>query len=44
VYAHGDCDVVVDTTNAGPDECAAVIVDAIGALAPPKAFDRLRRR
>ena len=43
VYAHGDCDIAVDTTNAGPDECATMIVDTMGALAPPKAFDRLRR-
>ncbi|SFF87901.1 chloramphenicol 3-O phosphotransferase [Actinoplanes philippinensis] len=44
VYAHGDFDIVVDTTDTGPDECAKQIVDSWGALAAPKAFDRLRLR
>jgi chloramphenicol 3-O phosphotransferase len=44
VYEHGEFDIVVDTTRTSPDACAAHIADALGTLAPPKAFDRLRQR
>lgn len=44
VYAHGDCDIAVDTTSTGPDECARLIVQRLDALPSPKAFDRLRQR
>jgi hypothetical protein len=40
----GEFDVAVDTTSAGPDECAMTIVNALGAVSSPKAFDRLRHR
>jgi chloramphenicol 3-O phosphotransferase len=43
VYGHGDRDIVVDSTDSSPQECARVIVEAWGALTGPKAFDRLRR-
>ncbi|MFC4063439.1 chloramphenicol phosphotransferase CPT family protein [Actinoplanes subglobosus] len=42
VYAHGEYDIVVDTTETGPDECAKQIAHHLGT--PPQAFDRLRRR
>jgi chloramphenicol 3-O phosphotransferase len=44
VYAHGDADIVVDTTSASANECAVAIVDKLDAVAFPKAFDRLRDR
>ncbi|GAA0711215.1 AAA family ATPase [Dactylosporangium roseum] len=44
VYAHGEFDIAVDTTTAGPNECAATIVNALGTVPLPKAFDRLRHR
>ena len=44
VYAHEECDIAVDTTSAGPDECALAIANALPAVTLPKAFDRLRRR
>ena len=44
VYAYGDCDIAVDTTSTGPDECAITIVKALNAIPSSKAFDRLRRR
>jgi chloramphenicol 3-O phosphotransferase len=44
VYAHGERDIAVDTTNAGPQECAVTIVNSLDAVTSPKAFDRLRRR
>ncbi len=43
VYAHGDRDLTVDTTTAGPRQCAETIADALDAIPTPKAFDRLRR-
>lgn len=43
VYAHGEYDVVVDTTTTAPEECAATIARALEAIPPPKAFARLRR-
>lgn len=44
VYAHGEFDIVVDTTDTGPSECAKQIVHSLAALVSPKAFDRLRLR
>ncbi|BEL05031.1 hypothetical protein Q0Z83_032220 [Actinoplanes sichuanensis] len=44
VYRHGDRDIVVDTTAAGPGECAREIVAGLAGLSGPKAFDRLRQR
>ncbi|MBB4752018.1 chloramphenicol phosphotransferase CPT family protein [Actinoplanes lobatus] len=44
VYTHGEFDIVVDTTDTGPGECAEQIVRSLGALVSPKAFDRLRLR
>jgi chloramphenicol 3-O phosphotransferase len=44
VYAHGEFDIAVDTTNTGPDKCARMIVSGLDAIAFPNAFDRLRRR
>lgn len=44
VYAHGDFDIAVDTTGREPGECARTIVNALGSLRSPKAFDRLRHR
>jgi chloramphenicol 3-O phosphotransferase len=44
VYAHDDRDLVVDTTATAPAVCAATIAAALGTLAAPKAFDRLRAR
>jgi hypothetical protein len=42
VYAHGEFDIVVDTTGTAPSECA--IVNALDAVPFPKAFDRLSGR
>jgi len=42
VFAHGDRDVVVDTTTASAEQCAARIVEALPTLTRPTAFDRLR--
>jgi chloramphenicol 3-O phosphotransferase len=42
VFAHGDRDIVVDTTTHSPEACAAQIVRVLDDLAGPKAFDRLR--
>ncbi|HEY1119114.1 MAG TPA: AAA family ATPase [Acidimicrobiales bacterium] len=44
VFAHGDCDLVVDTTDAAPDACALKIATELDNLPMPKAFDRLRAR
>lgn len=44
VYAHGEFDIAVDTTDTGADECARMIVQGLDATAGPKAFDRLRQR
>ncbi|MGK5683174.1 chloramphenicol phosphotransferase CPT family protein [Actinoplanes sp. URMC 104] len=44
VYEHGEYDIAVDTTTAGPGECARTIVRELDGLASPKGFDRLRRR
>jgi chloramphenicol 3-O phosphotransferase len=42
VHAHGDYDVVVDTTSTSAQLCAMTIATELAALAAPKAFDRLR--
>ncbi|CAB4953375.1 unannotated protein [freshwater metagenome] len=42
VYEHGDRDVTVDSSAALPAECAWRVVDSMGTVARPKAFDRLR--
>jgi chloramphenicol 3-O phosphotransferase len=44
VYAHGECDITIDTTSTDPYECAMAIVNALSAVSLPKAFDRLRHR
>lgn len=43
VFEHDDRDITVDTTDTSPEECAATIVAQLPALAPDKAFGRLRR-
>ena len=43
VYAHGDCDIAVDTTSSPPEACALAIVAALSGVRSPKAFERLRR-
>jgi chloramphenicol 3-O phosphotransferase len=43
-FEHGDADIVVDTTHASPEECAAEIVAQLGAVARPRAFERLREK
>ncbi|QRP44296.1 chloramphenicol phosphotransferase CPT family protein [Amycolatopsis sp. FDAARGOS 1241] len=43
VYAHGDNDLVVDTTRRGAADCAREIVDRFVTISHPKAFARLRR-
>lgn len=43
-YAHGECDIAVDTTNAGPETSAKAIAKALDTVPAPKAFDRLRHR
>ena len=44
VFAHGDRDLVVDTTDADPTACAQKIAAELDDLPLPKAFDRLRTR
>jgi chloramphenicol 3-O phosphotransferase len=41
VFAHGDCDLTVDTTY-GPDEPTAAVLDLIRDPPKQRAFDRLR--
>ena len=43
VFAHGDCDLTVDTTY-GPDEPTAAVLDLIRNPPAERAFDRLRTR
>lgn len=43
VFAHGDCDLTVDTTY-GPDEPTAAVLDLIRKPPTERAFDRLRAR
>jgi chloramphenicol 3-O phosphotransferase len=43
VFAHGDCDLTVDTTY-GPDEPTAALLDVIRNPPAERAFDRLRAR
>ncbi len=42
VYAHGECDIEVDSGSNSAASCAQVIADTLDALPSPKAFDRLR--
>jgi chloramphenicol 3-O phosphotransferase len=41
VYAHGDNDIVVDTTHTAAADCARSIVERLVTLNRPKAFERL---
>ena len=43
VFAHGDCDLVVDTTRLAPPGAAAAIVALLDNPPRPTAFERLRR-
>jgi chloramphenicol 3-O phosphotransferase len=43
VFAHGDCDLTVDTTH-GPDEPTASVLELIRHPPTDRAFDRLRER
>ena len=43
VFAHGDCDLTVDTTH-GPDEPTAAVLELIRRPPSERAFDRLRKR
>ena len=43
VFAHGDCDLTVDTTH-GPDEPTAAVLELIRRPPTDRAFDRLRER
>lgn len=42
VFAHGDADIVVDTTGRSAEECADEVLRELGSLHGPKAFERLR--
>ena len=42
-FAHGDCDLTVDTTH-GPDEPTAAVLELIRRPPTDRAFDRLRER
>ena len=44
VYAHGEHDIAVDTTNTDAHECAITIMNTLDAIPSLKAFDRLRHR
>jgi chloramphenicol 3-O phosphotransferase len=44
IDAHGDCDILVDTTRTGPEEVARVIADALPGVPVPRAFERMRVR
>lgn len=44
VFAHDDRDLAIDTTAAGPEDCAAALAADLDALGPERAFDRLRGR
>ena len=41
VYAIGEYDIVVDTTNTSAGQCAIAIAHALDAVSTPKAFDRI---
>jgi chloramphenicol 3-O phosphotransferase len=43
VFAHGDCDLTVDTTH-GPDEPTAAVLELIRTPPKDRAFDRLREQ
>lgn len=42
VYAHGDCDLDIDTTTLPPREAAARITELVQRPPTTRAFDRLR--
>lgn len=44
VFAHGDCDLEVDTGGQSPRECAARVAQLIASPPDVTAFERLRRR
>lgn len=43
VFAHGESDIVVDTTNTDAATCAVTVTQALDTIQLPKAFDRLRQ-
>lgn len=43
VYAHGECDLEIDTTRRTPEQAAAEIARLLEAPPASRAFDRLRR-
>ncbi|MBA2775067.1 MAG: AAA family ATPase [Nocardioidaceae bacterium] len=43
VFAHGDCDLEVDTTHASPADCGARIAELLASPPSDTAFERLRR-
>jgi hypothetical protein len=44
VFAHGDCDLLVDTTAASPSVAGDSVVAMLAAPPRRTAFDRLRER
>ena len=42
VFAHGDCDLIVDTTRMASSDAAAAIVALLENPPRPTAFERLR--
>jgi chloramphenicol 3-O phosphotransferase len=42
VHSHGSYDIECDTTATAPRECALSIIQSLGRLPIPRAFDRLR--
>lgn len=42
VFAHGDCDLLVDTSTLSVQECARRVADLIAVPPESRAFDRLR--
>lgn len=42
VFAHGDCDLTVDTGRTSLEECATAVVDLLAHPPDGRAFDRLR--
>lgn len=42
VHKHGIYDIEIDTTSAGPHDCAVMIRDCLATGEPPTAFGRLR--
>ncbi|MEJ7832828.1 MAG: AAA family ATPase [Nocardioides sp.] len=44
VFAHGDCDLLVDTSTLSALECARRVADLVAVPPGSRAFDRLRSR